>query len=280
MLKVIGTPLERMRFHTPFPQRAHRRVVQKLIAGCVLNNDICDHSGFDVNDYLADALPLDVMSSRLMRVIRLWGTNEGSALVYPISPEIKTQIEGLRAKVFLHGSGNRLIRLCANDISRFKDERGLFCSAQLAMNQGALWHCKKCGRDFANRNQSHACGRHDLEHHFEGKRPEIRALFDEVASAVRSLGPIRVLPEKTRIAFQVRMSFAQVTPRAHWLDGHLVLARRLEHPRFRRIQTISPRNHVHFFRLTAPGEIDTEFRAWLAEAYAVGEQRHLKGRTT
>ena len=72
------------------------------------------------------------------------------------------------------------------------------------------------------------------------------------------------------------MSFAQVTPRVNWLDGHLVLARRLEHPRFRRIQTISPRNHVHFFRLTAPGEIDAEFRAWLAEAYAVGEQRHLK----
>ena len=144
------------------------------------------------------------------------------------------------------------------------------------MNQAALWHCKKCGRDFANRNQSHACGRYDLKHHFQGKRPEIRALFDEVVAAVRALGPVRVLPEKTRIAFQVRMSFAQVTPRAHWLDGHLVLARRLEHPRFRRIQTISPRNHVHFFRLTAPGEIDAEFRAWLAEAYAVGEQRHLK----
>jgi len=49
-----------------------------------------------------------------------------------------------------------------------------------------------------------------------------------------------VLPEKTRIAFQVRMSFAQVAPRARWLDGHVVLARRLEDPRFRRIETVSP----------------------------------------
>jgi hypothetical protein len=72
------------------------------------------------------------------------------------------------------------------------------------------------------------------------------------------------------------MSFAQVTPRAHWLDGHVVLARRWEHPRFRQVQTISPRNHLHTFRLTRPSDVNREFRAWLAEAYAVGEQRHLQ----
>src|SRR5687767_7744543 len=80
---------------------------------------------------------------------------------------------------------------------------------------------------------------------------------------------------KTRIAFQVRMSFAQVTPRRRWLDGHVVLARRLEHPRFRSIQTFSPRNHLHTFRVNDLSEVDDELRGWLAEAYAVGAQRHL-----
>ena len=144
------------------------------------------------------------------------------------------------------------------------------------MKQRPLWQCKKCRRHFANRNQSHACGRLDLKHHFSGKRPEIRALFKQVAAAIRALGPVRILPEKTRIAFQVRMSFAQITPRTNWLDGHVVLARRLEHPRFRNIQTISPRNHVHTFRLARPEDVDEQFRAWLAEAYAVGEQRHIR----
>ena len=139
-----------------------------------------------------------------------------------------------------------------------------------------LWRCPKCGREFANRNQSHACGTHDLEHHFVGKPAEIRALFDEVVRAIKKIGPVRVLPEKTRIAFQVRMSFAQVTPRQRWLDGHVVLARRLESPRFRSIQTFSPRNHMHVFRLTDPGEIDEEFCKFLEEAYRVGEQKHLK----
>jgi len=144
------------------------------------------------------------------------------------------------------------------------------------MPRHSLWQCPKCQRRFANRNQSHACGRHDLAHHFRGKPQEIRVLFDCVVAAIRKIGPVRVQPEKTRIAFQVRMSFAQLTPKSRWLDGHVVLARRLEHPRFRRIDTISPRNHVHSFRITSPRDIDAEFNSWLAEAYSVGAQRHLE----
>lgn len=33
--------------------------------------------------------------------------------------------------------------------------------------------------------------------------------------------------------------------------------------------------HLHAFRLVSPDQIDAEFREWLAEAYAVGAQRHL-----
>lgn len=143
------------------------------------------------------------------------------------------------------------------------------------MSRAPLWRCKRCGRSFANRDQAHACGRHDLEHHFAGKSPEIRALFDAVVAAIRDIGPIEVIPEKTRIAFHVRMSFAQVTPRRRWLDGHIVLARRRESPRFRNVQTFSPRNHLHTFRIARLTDIDAEFRDWMAEAYAVGDQQHL-----
>jgi len=139
-----------------------------------------------------------------------------------------------------------------------------------------LWRCDKCGREFANRNQSHACGTTELADHFRDKPAEIRALYDRVVAVLDTIGPVRILPEKTRIAFQVRMSFAQITPRKRWLDGHVVLARRLESPRFRRIETFSPRNHMHVFRLTSPAEIDDEFRQWLVEAYSVGNQEHLR----
>lgn len=138
-----------------------------------------------------------------------------------------------------------------------------------------LWRCPACGRRFANRNQFHACARHALGPHFRGKDPAIRKFFDAVRRAARACGPITVIAEKTRIAFQVRMSFSQFTPRKRWLDGHPVLSRRIPHPRFRRIDMISRRNHVHHFRLTSLREVDAEFRAWLREAYAVGAQEHL-----
>jgi hypothetical protein len=138
-----------------------------------------------------------------------------------------------------------------------------------------LWRCPRCQRPFANRNQSHACGRFTLTSHFEGKPAQVRAIFDRLLALAKKNGPVTVLPEKTRIAFQVRMSFAAFTIRRNWVDGHVILARRLENPRFRRIETFSPRNHLHAFRIANIAEIDAEVAGWFAEAYRVGEQRHL-----
>lgn len=138
-----------------------------------------------------------------------------------------------------------------------------------------MWACPQCGRRFANRNQSHFCSRVRLEDHFEGRAPNVVATFESLLEAARLCGPVIVVPEKTRIAFQVRMSFAAFMLRRRWVDGHVVLARRRQSPRFRRVDMVSPRNHVHAFRLHEPSEVDAEVESWLAEAYSVGEQKHL-----
>ena len=61
------------------------------------------------------------------------------------------------------------------------------------MTPGALWTCPACRRGFANRNQSHACGVHDLEAHFARRPPEVRTLFDQLLAEVRRNGPVTVL---------------------------------------------------------------------------------------
>ena len=103
---------------------------------------------------------------------------------------------------------------------------------------------------------------------------EVRAAFDAVLAAVESLGPVQVLAEKTRIAFQVRMSFAafyappsvvERPPRAGPSDCQL---------RFRTVQTFSPRNVLHTFRLLGPDEVDAGSAAGWPMAYHVGEQWH------
>ena len=114
-----------------------------------------------------------------------------------------------------------------------------------------------------------------MEQHLAGKGVHAAELFRRFAEAVEACGPVVLAPAKTRIGFQVRMIFSAVTVHADRLDAHVVLARCLEHPRFTKIESLSPRNHVHHFRIRHPGEIDGEVRAWLCEAYAVGEQKHL-----
>src|SRR5947207_13804362 len=135
-----------------------------------------------------------------------------------------------------------------------------------AQKRGSMWRCSECGRRFANRNQSHACGRYSLSSHFEGKSPAVRAIFNKLLRVARKNGPIIVLPEKTRIAFQVRMSFAAFVVRRNWVDGHVVLARRVENRRFRRIETFSPRNHPHAFRLESVDDLDREVSSSMSAA--------------
>jgi hypothetical protein len=110
-----------------------------------------------------------------------------------------------------------------------------------------LWRCPVCGRRFANHNQSHACGRHDLAHHFAGKPPAIRQLYRRLVDLLRQCGPVIILPEKTRIAFQVRMclrDYLAAEPRALLPGG-------------------------------TEADLDAEFLELVREAYAVGQQRHL-----
>lgn len=139
-----------------------------------------------------------------------------------------------------------------------------------------LWRCSECGRRFANRNQWHSCGRYSVRRHLRQSEPTIAAIYRRFERAVRACGPVIVSPTKTRIGFKVRMTFAAVSLRRRWMDAHVILARRLEHPRFRRVTSYSPRCHEHAFRIQSAAEIDADVRAWLAEAYRVGRQEHLE----
>jgi hypothetical protein len=140
-----------------------------------------------------------------------------------------------------------------------------------------MWQCPRCGRRFAAQNQTHACAAlGSVDSHFAGADPQLRGVFDAIVASTTALGPFDILAEKTRIAFHARMSFAAFSVRRHWLDGHIILARVVSSPRFRRVEIYSRSNVLHAFRLVQPAEVDDELRAWLAEAYAVGQQRHRR----
>ena len=144
-----------------------------------------------------------------------------------------------------------------------------------ATKKPELWKCPQCAETFTTTHLWHSCGSFELEPLFENCDPLVHTLFDRFVAAARNSGPVTVIPQKSRIALQVRMRFAALMPLKHALKGHLVLARRHDSPRFERVETYSQRNHVHVFRLVSEGDFDKELCSLIAEAYDVGCQMHL-----
>jgi hypothetical protein len=140
-----------------------------------------------------------------------------------------------------------------------------------------LWTCPRCGNSFVNSNQVHSCERHDLSEPFAGKPPRIRELFERFRALVEACGPVKMLPYRDKVGFMVRVRFAGAVPRTRWLDVGFWLPRRIEHPRFHKIETIYPNAHVHLLRITEPEQIDGQLARWVREAYAVGCREHLRG---
>ena len=136
-----------------------------------------------------------------------------------------------------------------------------------------LWRCPACGERFTTRNQTHSCGTFDLDALFAKSDPIVRILFDRFVALVKKNGPVRVIPQKTRIAIQTRMRFAAVTPQRSALKGHLVLARRHETAGFVRIDSYSSGSHVHVFRLRSHDDLCPPLTDLIADAYAVGCQK-------
>lgn len=138
-----------------------------------------------------------------------------------------------------------------------------------------LWRCPNCGEQFTARNQWHSCGSFDIENLFARCDPDVRSLYERFREIVQECGPVKVIPQKSRIAFQVRMRFAALMPHKTFLRGHLVLAERQDSPCFEKVETFSPRNHLHAFRLESEEDLGGDFRHWVCEAYKVGCQEHL-----
>ena len=141
------------------------------------------------------------------------------------------------------------------------------------MTKPPLWACPKCAATFTTRNQSHSCGRFDLDALFLRSEPDVRRLFDDFSAAARRHGPVTVIPQKSRIAFQVRMRFAAVTPQRRALAGHLVLRERHDAACFREIEKLG-NCYRHVFKLEKPADL-TALRRWIGLAYRTGTQEGI-----
>jgi hypothetical protein len=144
------------------------------------------------------------------------------------------------------------------------------------MTETPLWRCPVCGQRFVTRNMPHSCAVIALDAFFDAAKPELRSVFDRYVEAARANGPVAVNATKSRVALQVRMRFAGIErPRRQYLIATFVLTTPIRSVRLSRVEYVPPYYYVHRVRLHEPTDIDEELERWLAQAYQVGEQRHL-----
>lgn len=138
-----------------------------------------------------------------------------------------------------------------------------------------LWRCPKCGHRFVTRNLWHSCSHYTLDHHFKGRDPILRKIFNKWLAAVRKVGPVTVISQKTRIVFMVRVRFSGAIIHKSWVQGTMWLKRKARHPRLAKVDEFPRSDFVHYFRFDKPADIDRSLSPLLREAYAIGCQRHL-----
>jgi hypothetical protein len=135
-----------------------------------------------------------------------------------------------------------------------------------------LWRCPGCDKLYPRAGQSHSCVVVSLDDHFRN-RPRARELFDAFRAAIAEVGgPVRLSVAKTRIGLITNITFAAVMPRKNYLRAHVLLRRKVDSPRFVRVEE-GPPYWVHHFNIQSEADFDGELRAWLSEAYRVGASR-------
>ena len=141
-----------------------------------------------------------------------------------------------------------------------------------------LWRCPKCGERFVTRNLWHACGKFSLRVLFAGCEPQVFAAFRKFRKMMRSCGHLRVIPQKSRIVFQVRVRYGGCIPRKSFLLCGLALPRRVRDKRIFEVIEFGPHFILHRFRVRHPDELDAQVQLWMRESYAVGQQKYLRRR--
>jgi hypothetical protein len=112
--------------------------------------------------------------------------------------------------------------------------------------------------------------------HLQGKPAEIVALYGRFIELAEACGPFTYAVAKTAITLKgSRRGFAGARPGGRWLEGYLDLQRQVQDPRIRRSTPYTKRLFVHQYRVAALDELDDDFAGWLAEAYQVGQGKHL-----
>jgi len=107
----------------------------------------------------------------------------------------------------------------------------------------------------------------DVSSHFENRAPEVRAVYDRIVRAARSLGDIQEDAKKTSIHLVRKTAFAGIAARKSALILTLKSGADIKSPRVVKREKVSAKRWHCEVRLEKPSEVDAEVKKWLKAAY-------------
>jgi len=112
---------------------------------------------------------------------------------------------------------------------------------------------------------------HTIEQHFDGSEPQVRAVYDKLVNAARTLGPVEEDPKKTSIHLNRRTAFAGVATRKSAIILTLKASSDIDDARIvKHEQASANRWHLNI-RLEQPRDVDASVVRWLKQAYELAE---------
>jgi len=112
---------------------------------------------------------------------------------------------------------------------------------------------------------------YSVNDHFVNKDADIRNLYDQLISLLRTFGPIEEDPKKTSIHLNRKSALAGVETRKDYLLLNIKCDHAIQSPRVVKTEQISAKRFHHKVRLSSPKDFDEELKTWLKEAYALSE---------
>lgn len=127
------------------------------------------------------------------------------------------------------------------------------------------WVCPKCRRQFARKNQRHACGTGERAEVLRNRSPELVKLYGDLEAFAKTLGPIEFVTRERYVLLRSRRIFADLVVMSDALRIAIHLSRQAKHPLF--IKVAADRKQVtHVAKLRDRDELEA-MKPFLREAY-------------
>ena len=132
-----------------------------------------------------------------------------------------------------------------------------------------LWTCRVCGRKFAKTKQAHSCKTRSVGHHFSGKDPRLKEIFESLIRKLKTTGPLRVDAVESTINLVSRHHFGGIAIRRDYLRVSFIADHEVRDRRIVRAEKVGDHRVNHSVVVRPLDDLDDQLIGWLAEAQAL-----------